>query len=62
MKISGAYHIQVQYENIPIPQSPLTVIAQRGFDAGHCRASGGGLERGLVGVPCQFLVETKVNK
>lgn len=55
----GRHTIDILYDNVPIPGSPFSVNVKRGCDPSKCRAYGPGLEKGFVGKPNQFVVETK---
>ncbi|XP_012939324.2 filamin-A-like [Aplysia californica] len=55
----GPQQIEVTYEDLPIPQSPLTVNAIPGSDASRVKAYGPGLEGGLTDEPAVFTVDMK---
>ncbi|GFN93495.1 filamin-a-like [Plakobranchus ocellatus] len=55
----GPQKIDVTYEDLPIPQSPLTVNAKPGFDANKVKAYGPGLEKGVTDQPGVFTVDMK---
>ncbi|RUS81267.1 hypothetical protein EGW08_010971 [Elysia chlorotica] len=55
----GPQKIDVTYEDLPIPQSPLTVNAKPGCDANKVKAYGPGLEKGVTDEPGVFTVDMK---
>uniref|UniRef100_A0A0B7BJW7 Calponin-homology (CH) domain-containing protein n=1 Tax=Arion vulgaris TaxID=1028688 RepID=A0A0B7BJW7_9EUPU len=55
----GPQKIDVTYEDLPIPESPLTVTAVPGSDANRVRAYGPGLEGGQTDKPTVFTVDMK---
>lgn len=55
----GPHKIDVTYEGLPIPGSPLEVSAQPGNDPTRVKAYGPGLEQGYTKQPQQFTIETK---
>ncbi|XP_059165585.1 filamin-A-like isoform X3 [Physella acuta] len=55
----GQQKIDVTYEDLPIPESPLTVTAVPGFDAKKVKAYGPGLEGGITDQPAVFTVDMK---
>ncbi|CAL1528168.1 unnamed protein product [Lymnaea stagnalis] len=55
----GPQKIDVTYEDLPIPEAPLTVTAVPGFDASKVKAYGPGLEGGLTEQPAVFTVDMK---
>ncbi|VDO98791.1 unnamed protein product, partial [Soboliphyme baturini] len=55
----GTHELNVLYDGVPVSQRPLTFECVSGFDETRCSAHGPGLERGIVGKPCEFTVDTK---
>jgi filamin len=55
----GSQKIDVTYEEIPIPESPLTVTAKPGSDASKVKAYGPGLEAGLTDEAAVFTVDLR---
>ncbi|XP_053377764.1 filamin-A-like isoform X5 [Mercenaria mercenaria] len=55
----GPNSIDVTYENIPIPQSPIQVNATPGCDASRVKAYGTGLEGGNTDTKQTFTVDVK---
>ncbi|KFO62255.1 Filamin-A, partial [Corvus brachyrhynchos] len=53
------YHVQVTYDDVPVPKSPFRVGVAEGCDPTRVRAHGPGLEGGLVGTANHFTVETR---
>ncbi|XP_043279891.1 filamin-A isoform X2 [Venturia canescens] len=54
----GRHTIDILYDNVPIPGSPFSVNVKRACDPTKCRAFGPGLEKGFIGKPNKFTVET----
>lgn len=57
---AGPNTLDVTYEDIPIPQSPVKVNATPGHDSSRVRAYGPGLEGGITEAPQVFTVDVKV--
>lgn len=55
----GPHQIDVTYEGLPIPGSPLEVGVVPGNDPSRVKAYGPGLEKAMTNVPQQFTIETK---
>ncbi|KAL3851735.1 hypothetical protein ACJMK2_015452 [Sinanodonta woodiana] len=55
----GPQKIDVTYEDIPIPQSPLMVNAVPGHDSSKVKAYGPGLEGGLTNKPQEFTIDVR---
>ncbi|MCL4126982.1 UNVERIFIED_CONTAM: hypothetical protein GTU68_007654, partial [Idotea baltica] len=55
----GRHTIELLYDGVPVPGSPFTVNVRRDCDPKRCRAYGPGLEKGIIGNPNIFTVETK---
>lgn len=54
----GRYTVTVQFNGKPIPKSPFKINVALNNPA-KCKAYGPGLEKGLVGEPAKFTIETK---
>lgn len=51
--------IEVQCEEVGVPQSPFRVLVMEGCDPSRVRAYGPGLEEGLMNKSNRFTVETR---
>jgi len=54
----GLHHLNVTYNGIPIEGSPFQFFVGNP-SPGHVTASGPGLSHGVVGKPCDFIINTK---
>ena len=57
--LSGPHKLDLSFEGLPIPGSPLEVDVFPGNDPSRVKAYGPGLEKGLTNVHQQFTIETK---
>ncbi|XP_067932451.1 filamin-A-like isoform X2 [Watersipora subatra] len=55
----GPHEIDITYEGLPIPGSPLQVEVVPGNDPSRVKAYGPGLEKGVTHEPQEFTIETK---
>lgn len=55
----GPHQMDVTYDGVPIPGSPLEVNVVPGNDPSRVKAYGPGLEKGITNVPQQFVIETR---
>ncbi|KAM9758898.1 filamin-B-like isoform 2-T2 [Menidia menidia] len=58
-KEEGLYAVNVSYDGHPVPGSPFPMEAHLPPDPSKVKASGPGLEGGLVGNPAEFSIDTK---
>ncbi|CAG5977724.1 unnamed protein product [Menidia menidia] len=58
-KEEGLYAVNVSYDGHPVPRSPFPMEAHLPPDPSKVKASGPGLEGGLVGNPAEFSIDTK---
>lgn len=57
--VLGPHQIDVSYDGLPIPGSPLAVEVVPGNDPSRVKAYGPGLDKALTNVPQQFTIETR---
>lgn len=55
----GEYLLSVCFGGTPISPYPFRLQCLTGSDSGKVQASGPGLERGVVGQPAEFLIDTR---
>lgn len=56
--IAGPYRVDVNYDGVPVKNSPFLVEAYIPPDAGKVRAYGPGLKSGKVGSLAPFTIDT----
>lgn len=55
----GRHTIELAYENRRLPSSPYVIQTVMPCDPTLCKATGNGLEAGITGEVCKFVVDTK---
>ncbi|XP_039626735.1 filamin-B isoform X2 [Polypterus senegalus] len=56
---NGIHHVDVTYDDVPVPKSPFQVEVTEGCKPSRVRAHGAGLHKGLTDKPNKFVVETR---
>ena len=57
--LAGVHHVEVTFQELPVPHSPFMVAVAEGCDPTRVSAHGPGLESGLVGRANCFTVQTR---
>lgn len=55
----GEYLLSVCFGGTPITPQPFRLQSLTGSDSKQVRATGAGLEKGIVGVPAEFIIDTR---
>ncbi|XP_075219680.1 filamin A protein cher isoform X2 [Lycorma delicatula] len=55
----GEYLLSISFGGEPVSPTPYRLTCLHGSDANRVRASGPGLERGVIGRPAEFMIDTR---
>ena len=56
---AGVHQLEINFEEVPVPPSPIQIKVVDGCDASRVKAYGPGLERGTTQQPARFTVDTR---